>query len=150
MEEEGKGFPRFPFLFFFFVPEGWNGERLGRAHEGQRLVAVDRVRARILRHGELGLGGGHRLYEGGRRERERWSSKVAGMIPSPVRGNGEPLGRAEERERLVQARDEAAGIVHGRKLGPRAPHGLCGAIPKRGIRVRDSRAAINFIFNRQL
>lgn len=63
--------------------------------------------------------------------------------PSPVRGNGEPLGRAQERERLVQARDEATGIVHGRKLGPSASHRFCEQVKKesrrRFARTGDSR-----------
>lgn len=45
----------------FSVPEGWNGERLSWTHQSERLVAVDRVRTRVLRHRELRFRASHRF-----------------------------------------------------------------------------------------
>jgi len=45
------------------IPEGWNGERLCRAHESQRPIAVNSVRTRILGHRKFRFRAGDWLYK---------------------------------------------------------------------------------------
>lgn len=44
------------------VPEGWNWESLGRTHERQWLIEMDRVGSRVFRHGEFRFRAGHGFY----------------------------------------------------------------------------------------
>lgn len=69
------------------IPEGWNGERLSWTHQSERLVAVNRVRTRVLRHRELRFRAGHRFYEKTPSLQTRSLSRFCSLRGTPGQGN---------------------------------------------------------------